>query len=200
MATLPKLTAHQIDALCYIADNSYGGKYSVDVQRGEVGERTAHALEKLGLVTCEGHAGSHTSRIGGFTGRAGYQKKAFVEVRASLTPLGKAVAEAKAATARKNPAPLPKLTPAQMIALRYLSKAPYAPGWRDTGKHCRLPTARKLESLGLVEVRAEVQSDRVFTGGFIRTGRPGGSQTHVDSWVAFDVRLTPLGKAVVAAL
>jgi len=89
-----KLTPHQVKALIYIADNSYGGKVPVHVQRGEVGERTAHALEKLGLVTCEGHAGSHTSRIGGFTGKAGYQKKAFTEVRASLTPLGKAVAAA----------------------------------------------------------------------------------------------------------
>lgn len=87
----PKLTDHQVEALLYLADNSHGGKYSVNVQRGEVGERTAHALEKLGLVTCEGHAGSHTSRIGGFTGKAGYQKKAFTEVRASLTPLGKDV-------------------------------------------------------------------------------------------------------------
>jgi len=108
--------------------------------------------------------------------------------------------DAVAASPRRNPAPLPKLTETQIAALRYLSKARYAPGWRDTGKHCRLPTARKLASLGLVEVRAETQQERVFTGGFIKTGRPGGSQTHIDSWVAFDARLTPLGKETLAGL
>jgi hypothetical protein len=100
------LTPHQIKALRYIADNSYEGKSVVNVERGEVGTRTAHALERLGLVTLEAEAGSYVSRIGGFTGyaggqRAGYQTKHFTNVRASLTPEGQAlVASLPAPTSR----------------------------------------------------------------------------------------------------
>lgn len=94
-----------------------------------------------------------------------------------------------------------KLTDYQRKALVYLSKSPYPEydhGWRETGKACTLPTARKLEALGLVELKVEIGEHRVFTGGFIKS--QGGSQTHLVTFLDARARLTPDGKKLVALL
>jgi len=99
-----QLTAHQEKALRYIADNSYGNRYAVNVKRGEVGLRTAHALETLGLVTLEAHSGlSGRKKIGGFAGKfKGYEQKYVSDVTALLTPEGQALAVSLLAP-KKNP-------------------------------------------------------------------------------------------------
>lgn len=85
------LTAHQTAALKYIADNSFGGAYMVDVKREEVGARTAGALERLGLIRTNAERGTHSVKIGGFCGYAGHKTVAFTDLRAELTAAGLAV-------------------------------------------------------------------------------------------------------------
>ena len=99
-----QLTAHQEKALRYIVDNSYGGNHPVEVDRGEVGIRTAHALEKMGLVTLEAHSGmGGWKKIGGFAGKyKGREQRYQSDVTALLTPEGKALAVSLLAP-KKNP-------------------------------------------------------------------------------------------------
>jgi hypothetical protein len=96
------------------------------------------------------------------------------------------------------------LTDAQHRALGYLSQSPYPAydhGWRETGKHCTFPTARKLESIGLVEVKAETASWRHASTGFVRqAGLKGGVPHHTSTFIDARARLTPAGRALVESL